>query len=291
MTIRIDGTNTAANPGITGTDTDTGLQFGTDEVKIVTGGTSRVTVDSDGAVGIGVEDPSAYYAENLVVWAGTEGGITIRNANTTTTNYLMFATANSGTDRYNGFLGYNHNTDRMVFGTDTSTRMSLDSDGLKFGSDTAAANALDDYEEGTFTPGLEGLSAGTGSFSPSSNNAGIYRKIGNIVYFQANLAGSWTNGTASGSVKITGLPVACRGFVSGEGGASYSPVNFSYMAGITPATAGYYRTGGLVLPNTTTLLLYQGNGSGGVQTDHKITEVSTAAGGVNWHFGGFYSVA
>ena len=48
MTIRIDGTNTAANPGITGTDTDTGLQFGTDEVNIVTGGTTRTTVDSSG---------------------------------------------------------------------------------------------------------------------------------------------------------------------------------------------------------------------------------------------------
>ena len=225
MTIQINGTSgisgvdgSAATPALQGSDTNTGISFGTDEVQLITGGTQRALVDSTG--------------------------------------YLRLAGA-----------------------------------GIQFNGDTAAANALDDYEEGTFTPGLEGLSAGTGSFSPSSNNAGIYRKIGNIVYFQANLAGSWTNGTASGSVKITGLPVACRGFVSGEGGASYSPVNFSYMAGITPATAGYYRTGGLVLPNTTTLLLYQGNGSGGVQTDHKITEVSTAAGGVNWHFGGFYSVA
>jgi len=37
MTIRIDGTNTTANPGITGADADTGLQFGTDELKLVTG--------------------------------------------------------------------------------------------------------------------------------------------------------------------------------------------------------------------------------------------------------------
>jgi len=53
MPIRIDGTNTAANPGITGADADTGLQFGTDEVKILTGGTERVTVDSSGRVLIG----------------------------------------------------------------------------------------------------------------------------------------------------------------------------------------------------------------------------------------------
>ena len=53
MSIRIDGTNTAANPGITGADADTGLQFGTDEVNIVTGGTARATVDSSGRVLVG----------------------------------------------------------------------------------------------------------------------------------------------------------------------------------------------------------------------------------------------
>ena len=58
MSIRIDGTNTAANPGITGADADTGLQFGTDEVSIVTGGTEKVKVDGSGRVGIGTSSPS-----------------------------------------------------------------------------------------------------------------------------------------------------------------------------------------------------------------------------------------
>lgn len=53
MSIRIDGTNTAANPGITGADTDTGLQFGTNEVSIVTDGTAQVKVDNEGKVSIG----------------------------------------------------------------------------------------------------------------------------------------------------------------------------------------------------------------------------------------------
>ena len=48
MAIRIDGDNATATPGITGGDADTGLVFGTDEVKVVTGGTDRVTVDSSG---------------------------------------------------------------------------------------------------------------------------------------------------------------------------------------------------------------------------------------------------
>ena len=59
MTIRIDGTNTTANPGITGADADTGLQFGTDEVKIVTGGTDAITVDSSQRVGLGTSSVSS----------------------------------------------------------------------------------------------------------------------------------------------------------------------------------------------------------------------------------------
>ena len=62
MAIRIDGTNTTANPGITGADTDTGLQFGTNEIQLVTGGTNRATVESNG--NLTIEDG------NLVVASG-----------------------------------------------------------------------------------------------------------------------------------------------------------------------------------------------------------------------------
>ena len=60
MTIRIDGTNTTANPGITGADTDTGLQFGTNEIELVTGGTNRATVESNG--NLTIEDGNLVFA-------------------------------------------------------------------------------------------------------------------------------------------------------------------------------------------------------------------------------------
>ena len=43
----------ATTPAIQGTDTNTGLTFGTDTVNVVTGGSTRATVDSSGRVGIG----------------------------------------------------------------------------------------------------------------------------------------------------------------------------------------------------------------------------------------------
>ena len=64
MTININGTSgisgvdgSAATPAIQGTDTNTGISFGTDEVNINTGGTAAVTVDSSQRVGIGTTSP------------------------------------------------------------------------------------------------------------------------------------------------------------------------------------------------------------------------------------------
>ena len=65
MAISINGTSgisgvdgSAATPAIQGTDTNTGISFGTDEVNINTGGTAAVTVDSSQRVGIGTATAS-----------------------------------------------------------------------------------------------------------------------------------------------------------------------------------------------------------------------------------------
>ena len=76
--------------------------------------------------------------------------------------------------------------------------------GISFNGDTAAANALDDYEEGTFTVGW---SSTNNSFNPSSTTA-YYTKVGNLVTvtYQAYLAGAPTLGTAANGFSFTGLP-------------------------------------------------------------------------------------
>ena len=55
----ISGVNgSASTPAIQGTDTNTGLTFGTDTVGVVTGGTTALTVDSSQRVGIGIASPT-----------------------------------------------------------------------------------------------------------------------------------------------------------------------------------------------------------------------------------------
>jgi hypothetical protein len=67
---------------------------------------------------------------------------------------------------------------------------------------TGAANLLDDYEEGTFTPSYEGLSsAGTTTYTYQQ---GYYTKVGNIVTVIINLG--WTNATGTGQGVVSGLP-------------------------------------------------------------------------------------
>ena len=50
MPLKLNGTNSVAAPAYAGDDADTGLQCGTNELNLVTGGTARVKIASDGTV-------------------------------------------------------------------------------------------------------------------------------------------------------------------------------------------------------------------------------------------------
>ena len=78
------------------------------------------------------------------------------------------------------------------------------SDGLTFNGDTAAANALDDYEEGTFTPNLR---FGSTDNATTYDRTGQYTKIGNTVYVTIQLG--FPNGVTTsdgGIAQISNLP-------------------------------------------------------------------------------------
>lgn len=59
MALKLNGDNSVSTPAFTGDDADTGLQCGTNELKLVTGGSEAVTVNSTQQVGIGTTSPSS----------------------------------------------------------------------------------------------------------------------------------------------------------------------------------------------------------------------------------------
>jgi hypothetical protein len=89
-------------------------------------------------------------------------------------------------------------------GVTPAERIRVDADGLKFNGDTAAANALDDYEEGTWTGTLRGSVSDP---TTAVTVTGTYTKIGRIVTAEIQMDSKNTTG-ASGSVTVTGLPFA-----------------------------------------------------------------------------------
>jgi hypothetical protein len=111
--------------------------------------------------------------------------------------------------------------------------------GITFNGDTAAANELDDYEEGTFTPTIVGTTdAGTGTYTVQ---VGVYTKVGTIVHFAATIL--WTAHTGTGNMRVGGLPFTC------DNTANYNPACALDNNNLT-TPAGTYPTA-VLLSNTT----------------------------------------
>ena len=118
-----------------------------------------------------------------------------------------------------GMQIYNNSSGRaIIFGTNETERVRIQAGGgISFNGDTAAANALDDYEEGTWTPVLQG-STTAGTFSASGINA-RYIKIGRSVTCHLALSGVTFSG-AAGQLYLTGLPFISTDLSSSPSGGA-----------------------------------------------------------------------
>jgi len=173
-----------------------------------------ITVDGSN-VGIGVSNPSDYYPNwnNLVIGNLTDfTGMTIASS-PTGEGTIAFADGTSGTAEYSGWIQYGHQNAYMNFATEAVERIRIDSDGLKFHGDTAAANALNDYEEGTWTPTTNA------GWTASPIDYARYTKVGDMVHVQTIFGLSGTGNTTH--LEVGGLP-----FITRTTGYSTSPVDF-----------------------------------------------------------------
>ena len=111
-----------------------------------------------------------------------------------------------------------------------NTTPSASGSGISFPATQSAssdANTLDDYEEGTWTPTVQGVSsAGTATYSVQ---LGSYTKVGNLVSILLYI--SYSSGTGSGQLRVGGLPFA-NGSVLGA--ATIYLDNIAYAANSYP---------------------------------------------------------
>jgi hypothetical protein len=199
--------------------------IGATAAHIVTNNSVKMTVLSGGNVGIGTAAPNSQLTVGGTGQSSTESQIL---TSTSGAGYLYFGDGTSGAARYAGYIGYYHNGDYMTLNTAAVPRIRLDADGLKFNADTAAANALDDYEEGTWVPLMGGWSSATRK-SAGSTNAGRYTKIGDMCTVFGTM--HWNGSeTIAGGILVSGLPftavgsgVRAAGALGGTSGVAGSP--------------------------------------------------------------------
>lgn len=190
-----------------------------------------IFVEDGGQIGIGITTPGSL--------------LHVQTSNGGSDGYLKITDiVNGGDVRFGMASGVNNDailgawsSNRVAFFTNSTERMQISSGGLVgigmspgkdldvageirastgilFGTDTAAANTLDDYEEGIFTPGIS-FGGGTTGITYTTQ-VGRYTKIGNHVVVHGYIKLS-SKGTSTGNAKITNLP-----FTSNNTSSNYS---------------------------------------------------------------------
>ena len=155
-------------------------------------------LDEDGNVGIGVTAPA-----NRLELSNGNSATYIKQTRGSLETVLGPTGSSAGNP---GQVGTLTDSPFRIVTNNTERLRVLSSGGITFNGDTAAANALDDYEEGTWTPVIRG-SGTSGTYTHSgSASAQRYVKIGNQVTLHFYLPNIVQSVTGSGYLQIHGAP-------------------------------------------------------------------------------------
>lgn len=187
MAVSINGTSgvsgvdgSAGTPALQGSDTNTGISFGTDEVAINTGGTERVKIDSSGNVGIGTSTPT----ELLHLAGATNPAITLQD--TTNDTDARIKTNNNGDLVFEADYNSEAADSRIGFEVDGSERMRVDSNGAVHIFDNLRPWTDNSVSNGTASKRWSVIYAGTGTINTSDAN--LKQDIANLEQAELNVA-------------------------------------------------------------------------------------------------------
>jgi len=154
---------------------------------------TAITINSSEQVGIGKTPVNTLDVNH-------SGGAIVKLWRDSNSGYLQF-----DTDGTNSHIKNGGGPIKFKTGGDT-VRASVTDNGICFGTDTAAANALDDYEEGTWTPTISGNS--TCSMSTIHNSH--YTKVGSVVQLYTSFNVTSSAVPATGALVFGGFPFAFK---------------------------------------------------------------------------------
>jgi hypothetical protein len=248
----------------------------------------RLRIDSSGRIAQGGKTPTSHGSPNLLLWgADTTLHLTSTGSvNNSSFTGIKFAVAGGSTGDYSkaGIFVQRQSTYTdldMIFAfrstadaagvaiSDEKLRL-LSGGGITFNGDTAAANALDDYEEGTFAPTATMSISGSLTLKSSFNDLS-YIKIGTLVTIVGQLRIDSVSSPV-GNVILT-LPFTARSTIElGRAGtamyyydASESSGNITkaFPMNVTESTATFYvlikDTGGGITPGANDELAFSFN--------------------------------
>jgi hypothetical protein len=195
---------------------------------------------------------------NLIGYLSTD-----MTAGTATLIAGFYGNVTTGTGKWNLYVpgsARSYHAGRFLIGTATENTSGAKlqvSDGITFPATAVISsdpNTLDDYEEGSWTPDIQGDVGGTANYGAGIQR-GRYTKIGDTVRVSATLA--WTAHTGSGAnARINGLP--------------FTAVSTDDYTAVSVMVSGYAMTAGNVMLafiyGTTSIYLMEFNPTTGVST-------------------------
>lgn len=216
---------------------------------------SGVFIDDSNNVGIGTSSPS----NELHL----KGALRIEEGTDTTTRDYIFKTETNGEFTITDSVG------------PTEKLRILPAGGITFNGDTSTANALDDYEEGTWTPTMEGSSS-AGNYTLNFY-AATYTKIGNIVNLSAVIKDITVNTAGTGDMFLKGFPYYPSS--SNPQGNIQANSGLTFASGYIPSL--HFYSNGAQVRNT--------NPSGGAYT--KVSVPTSTLNDVYWRLTITYTTA
>ena len=234
--LTVTGLVTAGSATITGAAT-VGTTLGVTGVSTLTG-----------AVGVGATPIGKFD----VYATASDTNIFVRS-DTTQLGQIVFKDNADGANQ--GIVRYDHLNDRLSFTANgaenlfllstgnlsvqtgnvvmTTSGKGIDFSATASGSGTMTSELLNDYEEGTFTPTIVGVTtAGAGTYT---YQVGRYTKVGNLVTVQCYI--DWSAHTGTGDMRLNGLP-----FTASSDASTHSAVTFGFVQNLA-LTAGNILTG------------------------------------------------